>query len=106
MQHSDYLAYSSLITVKMLTANKVAPEKEPDTHLILNKASGILQCQLIFAHAVVTGGESQTAQSVPASSIFPDHRHELFLDARGQGHLVAAYTDMCAPVDHSLRGTL
>lgn len=78
----------------------------PGSHLVLNKAGGVLQHQVIFAHEAVSRGQSQTAQGVPASSILPDYRHELLLDARGQGHLAAAYTDVCAPVNHSLRGTL
>lgn len=106
-----------------LRANNVTPEKATKSetealgetidhinllgsHLILNEAGGVLQHQLVFAHALVSGGESQTAQSVPSTSIFPDHRQYFFLDARGQGHLVTAYTDVCAPVNHSLRGTL
>lgn len=78
----------------------------PSSHLVFNKAGGVLQRQVVFAHEAVSGGQSQTAQRVSAGSVFPDHRHQFFLDARGQRHLVAAYTDVRAPVDHSFRGAL
>ncbi len=76
------------------------------SHLVFNKAGGVLQHHVVFANGAVSGGQSQTTQGVPASSIFPDHRQYFFLDARGQRYLVTAYTDVCAPVNHSFRGTL
>ena len=90
----------------MLQLKSETMSVHPGSYLVFNKAAGVFQRQVVFAHAAVSGSQSQTAQGVPASSIFSDHRHQFFLDARGQGHLVTAYTDVCAPVNHSLGGTL
>lgn len=78
----------------------------PNSYLILYKARRVLQHHFVSIHGIISRCQSQTAQGVSASPILSDHRHDFVLDARGHGHLVAAYTDVCAPVNHSLRGTL
>lgn len=76
------------------------------SHLIISKLSGVLKVHLLHLQRGVTGGQGQATQGVTAGTPVPDDSHDLFLDSVGQRDTGGSNTHICAPVNHTLRGTL
>lgn len=76
------------------------------SHLVIGKLGGVLQVHLLGPQGAVTGGQGQATEGVTAGTPVPDDGHDLLLDGVGQGNAGGANTHVCAPVNHTLRGTL
>ena len=79
---------------------------QPNSHLVVGELGWVLKVHLIQLQWGVTGGQGQATQGVTASTPVSDDSHDLLLDSIGQGNTGGANTHICAPVNHTLRGTL
>lgn len=76
------------------------------SHLVVGELGGVLKVHLLNLQWGVTGGKSQATQGITAGTPLLNDGHDLVFDGVGQGHAGGANTHVCAPVNHTLGGTL